>query len=284
MDAIRVAALLTSFVACPGDQADGIAFNEQITVFAPTQRLADDILDRASKLRVQTANDWLDAPLSPDEGTVTIRVIDSETASKARTSRIVNSGRTYFLMWITAPREDVFSFLPHEMCHVILGARFGDDLPAWVDEAIACLQENSGWQANRRQTLKSAINNGTWPEARVLLNANHIPPSDRVTYAFVTSLAEFLLEQGDKKTLLNFASCGKRVGWDTAASRYYEFKDLNALEFAWRRSVPNGSGTARTPQAVAASANRTTGAPKSSPGTDPTPARIQVQVRRLLVQ
>ena len=64
-----------------------------------------------------------------------------------------------------------------------------------------------------------------------------IRPTNADAYAAATSLVQFLLEKGDRQTLLSFVEDAIQDGWTASLKRHYEFQSVQLLQDAWQQWV-----------------------------------------------
>ena len=134
--------------------------------------------------------------------------------------------------------------LPHELGHIIFREEVGFDkeLPLWLDEGIAVLQEK-----DRKRYLavarEMAREGGYAPldELSKIRSYEQISPLN--FYAESASLVEFLLREFGGDRFVTFCRRLRDRGeWEEALRKTYKFEDLKALEEAWVRWLVSGSG------------------------------------------
>ncbi|MEA3561000.1 MAG: peptidase MA family metallohydrolase [Candidatus Omnitrophota bacterium] len=137
----------------------------------------------------------------------------------------------------TYVREDEFfdHVLPHEMGHIIFREVIGFDkqLPLWIDEAVALLQEK-----DREKYLTAArgmVKDKSYlsfKELSGIKDYGSLRPF--IFYSESASIIEFLLEEFGREKFVSF--CRRlRDGqdWEQALLRAYRFESLEELEKAW---------------------------------------------------
>jgi hypothetical protein len=134
--------------------------------------------------------------------------------------------------------EFLETILPHEMAHLVFRefAGYETQLPLWLDEGIASLQE----EKNRKSHLLIAT---------VLVRSNVFIPLQKLTnirreglvmpgvfYAEAAALIEFLLEKYGREKFVDY--CRKlrdNNSWQSALKDIYKFKDLSEMNDKWIR-------------------------------------------------
>ena len=216
-------------------EAAGSALSRNFNVLAPDEGLAYAVLRQAETFRHQIANEWLGEDLPTGAGPAMITVTESRDEDSGLTWPIDNSQRKYHKVWLRTSRElAVGSTLRHEIVHVVFATRFPDRLPVWVEEGIAGLSDDPERAQIRQRRIAELAHSGDWPRLETLLEGRRIAPSQQTSYSISTSLVEFLLSRGGKRTLLRFATTGKKDGWATAVNRYYGLRNLGHLEAEWQ--------------------------------------------------
>ena len=240
--------ITTAFSPCV--QGAGTARSENFSVSAPTQETAEAILARAEALRKEIALQWLGEELKPGDGRTMLTVIDEPSEDRGLTWPIDCAERRYHQVWLWGPSQALSeTTMRHEMTHVVFATRFGDRLPAWVNEGIASLSDDPQRKAIGSRIVREMAQTGRWPSLALLFSQSSLPSSDQGLYAASTSLVEFLLGRADRTTLLRFALSGKAESWESALQKHYGFRSPSELEQAWQSWVVQqvGIDSARQP-------------------------------------
>ena len=58
-----------------------------------------------------------------------------------------------------------------------------------------------------------------------------------IAFATASSLTEFLLTRGDKRTLLEFGQYANESGWAAALRKYYQIASPAELQRSWQRWI-----------------------------------------------
>ena len=128
------------------------------------------------------------------------------------------------------------NILPHEMGHLIFREFVGykTQLPLWLDEGIACLQEKKHLQ-ERLSISQGLVISGFFIPIRKL---NEIKQSEMVMpiifYAEAASIMDFLLEKYGKDKFIDFCRYLRDTkDWRQALLKVYGFEDLDQMNIAW---------------------------------------------------
>jgi hypothetical protein len=223
-------------------QGAGMAFDENFTVSAPDQPLADEVLAAAGAFRKEVAQTWFGAELPPGAGRAMIHVRLAEADDSAFTWAADSPNRKLHMVSLVTPRRAAAgATLRHEIVHVVLAARFPDRLPAWIEEGIAGRYDDPPRTDARRRIIRGWVLSGNWPDLERVFALETIAAHEHAAYSAAASVTEYLLSCGGKEKLLRFAVSGKGDGWDQALRRHYGLGSVHDLETAWRAWVSRPS-------------------------------------------
>jgi len=240
-----IVCLLLVIVFSPAIRADDAAgkpirskAGSNFLVSAPTDELAQAVLNRAEQLRRDIAREWLGRELPPSVGHTVVDVFVSVDQERALTSPSRDLRRPTFMMWLTtSPEGAVGPLLAHEVTHVVLLSRYPGRVPPWVDEGIACRYDDDESKAIRRDLIAWYRDTGNWPSLADTLRSEEISRWDHGSFAVSESLVEFLLARGKKEQLLACTADAHERGWDAALRSHYSLDGIPALEKAWQAWV-----------------------------------------------
>lgn len=136
--------------------------------------------------------------------------------------------------------EYLSAALPHELTHVILKDRFSTNvLPRWADEGIAILADTRAKQGRHFKDLQDSMAGRSTFNVASLLVMDEYPRSDRfgAFYGQSASLAEFLVNQKNPATFIEFIEQAGSDGYDKALQQCYGISGLAELDRQWRRHV-----------------------------------------------
>ena len=139
------------------------------------------------------------------------------------------------------------TLLPHELGHIIFRELIGyrSNIPIWLDEGVACYQEQSRrWGA--KEKVKKAMDENKFINLDKL---NSLKPHDLTDkevvdlfYSESVSIITFLIERYGKyrfKTFMRSLKEAKDVN-SALNSTYYNLKNLDDLGKAWEKYIKEG--------------------------------------------
>jgi len=227
-----ICVLAACLVFAPGVKGE-IVSTKNFFVVAPDELLAAEVLREAELLRKHIALAYLGKELPAGVGQTIISVELSDTEDRATFWPVDHPLRKRHRLWLTTSRESATGpKLAHEITHLVLRVRYGDQLPAWVDEGFASMQDGPERVAIRERILQDASFVRRWPIAEVIARRDRISAHDQDAYAAAASLTRFLVARSDAPQTLEFASQGAKLGWDQAARTSYGMS-LSELESGW---------------------------------------------------
>lgn len=123
------------------------------------------------------------------------------------------------------------TLMPHEMGHLIFREYIGfkAQLPLWLDEGVACLQESSSHR--RVESLKKIAGGDSFITIENLsrMNIQDIK-NPAIFYAEATACVDFLLERYGKEKFVDFCrQIRDNTYWFDALKKVYDFKDLTEM-------------------------------------------------------
>jgi len=216
-------------------EASGLVRSDNFVVGGPNEEIARAVLNRAEELRREIAIRWLGEELPPSVGPTIIHVQISESEEVNLAWVIDDRRRNYHTVWLkTTEKQATGGALAHELCHAILATRFPDPIPAWINEGIACQQDDEGRKTTRRRIINWYAKTGNWPSLPKLFIQKQLDTLDQASYATAESLVSFLLTRGNREKLLSCLIESKKVGWAEALHITYHINSVDELETAWR--------------------------------------------------
>lgn len=236
LKALALALLLnTAALAETPNDTWGMARSENFVVNGPSREFAAEVLSQAELYRRELALAWLGEELPTGQGPAIIHVRVSDEKDEASTWPMDSEKREHHLVWITSSADLALgSTLAHEMTHVVLATRYGDDFPVWANEGIAGICDDTATKRIRAGLLRNFARRRTWPQVAEVLRSKNISPADQQSYTVSVSLTRYLLSRGDKAQFLRFATDGQHAGWDQAAKSVYGFASVKELATAWQ--------------------------------------------------
>jgi hypothetical protein len=226
--------------------ASEFARSANFIVLADDADLAAEVLVQAERYRRQIAEEWLGEALPDGIGAAMINVRISAIEDSGLTwATDPASARRYHRVWLTTSSPQATgAVLKHELTHVVLATWMPQRLPPWAEEGAASRYDDASRVAQRRRALEWFARSGNWPRLIHVLEDDTIAADDLASYAVAASLSEFLLQRGDKATLLRFAAAGRRLGWDETLRTHYRIEDVDALQLAWQAHLSEQAASA----------------------------------------
>jgi hypothetical protein len=220
------------------------ARNANFVVLADDPALAAEVLERAEQYRREIAREWLPEALPDGIGAAMINVRIAPATDEALTWPTDSaSSRRFHRVWLTTSREHATGpVLKHELVHVVLATWLPEPLAPWADEGIACRYDDAARIEQRRRTVQWFVRSGNFPRLLHVLEEETITADELASYAIAGSLADFLIERGDRATLLQFAVDGRRRGWDAALQTHYRLNSVDDLQSAWQSWLRGQTG------------------------------------------
>jgi len=159
-----------------------------------------------------------------------LEMTDAKSWSKGKVHVIKKEIATF------AKNEQFLNYvLPHEMGHIIFreAVGFDTDLPLWIDEGIAILQEKD------REKYLLAVRTFIKQKSFIPLNElseirAYVGSFPYIFYSESASIMDFFLKKFNKKKFVSFChSIRDGTEWKDALLKTYKFESLEELEQAW---------------------------------------------------
>ena len=125
------------------------------------------------------------------------------------------------------------SVLPHEVNHTIFACYFRRPLPRWADEGAASLIEHESERRRLKKLHEQVMNTNRKIPLKRLLPMREYPTDQQqvlTLYAEGYSLADYLIQHGDRRRYLQFLSQSLHDGWERALRDHYGYEKIEALE------------------------------------------------------
>jgi hypothetical protein len=209
-------------------------------VEAPTTSMAQEVSQKAEKLRKELAQAWLGKEMKAWNDPLPIDVKITGGAPGGYSSfSFDDAGRvSRQRMQVEGSLERIINgVLPHEMTHVLFAHHFGKQPPRWADEGGAILGEDKTMWAKHDQGLFQVLDTPNRRLALGRLFGSDYTPDLQAFYAEAASVSRFLVSKADRATFLAFVNQGMRDGWDAAVKQHYRFRNVDELEVAWLQQV-----------------------------------------------
>jgi hypothetical protein len=210
-------------------------------VTAATDAVARGVAAAAEEARSSFAHQWLGGDLPVWDKPVQIFVEERDYGGDGKVVYDRYRGRIENVrITVRGPLDRIVEYLlPHEVAHVVLAVSLRHPLPRWVDEGVALLSESQTQRTRQHLTVAQMLSSETLMPLNELFLVEEYPQDYRQLvcfYASSYSLTEFLVSQGGRQRLLEFARDGGRIGWEASLVRHYG-GSFDELEAAWRERI-----------------------------------------------
>lgn len=141
-------------------------------------------------------------------------------------------------------RRLALSALPHELTHVVLADRFGQQaLPRWADEGIATLADSAEKQRLHLVDLQRGMASGQTLRLTELLFATEYPAAHQraIYYGSSLALVRYLSTLDRAERVLDFVEKSMHSGHRAALKEVYGLDSLAQLEQGWREHLAQTS-------------------------------------------
>jgi hypothetical protein len=224
---------------------------DNFIVTAPSQQIAKQIGEAAEKYREEKALIWLGHSMPRWQRACPLNVTVTLGSPGGATSFIFDEGRILRQnMEIQGPLDRLLaSVLPHEMTHSVFAHYFRQPVPRWADEGGSVLSEDAPEHKRHDRLVRQILNQRRGIPLSRLFGLKDYPKDLQALYAQGFSVAQFLVRKRDRPTFLAFVAHGMKKDWDSAAQKFYKYKNVEKLERAWRNYLKK---TKVKPRALAA--------------------------------
>ena len=209
-------------------------------VEAPTDEAAERVAQSAERLRKAEAKKWLGKELADWSELCPVEVVLSKRVGGRADLKFVG-GRVEQTLRVEGTLPLILNnVLPHEMTHIIIANHFHCQVPRWADEGMAILAEDRLIQGRHESRLRKEEAKADGEVSLRRLFTRHEYPAPEtldVFYAQSFGVTRFLVKASGRQEFLDFLSDGMNSGWDDAAQTHYGYRDLEAMEKAWRKDV-----------------------------------------------
>lgn len=222
-------------------------------VTAPTDELARHVGEAAEEYRKDLAVEWVGQELPRWSAPCPINVRVGNMGAGGATTFNFDRGEVFgWNMNIQGTEERILdSVLPHEISHTIFACFFRRPLPRWADEGAASLIEHDSERYRLKKLTQQVMGTTQMIPLRRLLAMTEYPQNMQqvlTLYAQGYSLADYLIQKGDKARYLKFLESAEQQGWDTALHRHFGYRKVEELEKDWKDWVLAGSPAISLPE------------------------------------
>ena len=130
--------------------------------------------------------------------------------------------------------------LPHELTHVVLADRFGDQpLPRWADEGIAMLSESPEKHRERLASLQKIVAGRSHYRMFDLVKTERLPSAQLrdAFYAQSVALVSLLIQKSTPAKFVDFLATSDSAGIDQALREHYRIDGFVGLQHEWDQWV-----------------------------------------------
>jgi hypothetical protein len=215
---------------------------ENFVVDAPTKQIAEQVGQYAEQYRREKAKQWLGQEMPTWGVPCPVKVTVTNSGSGGATTFAFDRGQILSQdMHIEGTLDRLLaSVLPHEITHTVFAYAFRTPVPRWADEGGSVLSEDEQERARHDQLVRSILRTpGRAIPLRRLFTITKYPPDVMVLYAEGYSVTNFLVASNDRKTFLDFVAAGMNGDWDTAARKFYGYKNVEDMEKGWLAFLQN---------------------------------------------
>jgi hypothetical protein len=207
-------------------------------VEAPTPQIAEQVGQWAEYYRKDKANQWIGREMPAWSEPCPLRVNVTQSGAGGATTFDFRGNYVWQRMHIEGPLDRLLaSVLPHEITHTVFAHYFRRPVPRWADEGGAVLSEDDQERTQHDLMVRRILNAGKAIPLARLFGLTEYPHDVGALYAEGFSVANFLVDNSNRKTFLDFVAYGMTYGWDGAAQTYFRYTNVNQLEQAWIDSL-----------------------------------------------
>jgi hypothetical protein len=235
--------LLATMMVCatPAHAGQGSYASANFVVTAASDAIARGVAAAAEDARSRFADQWLDGDLPAWDKPVQITVEERDFGGDGSVTYDRFRGRVENVrIVVRGPLDRIVEYLlPHEVAHVVLAVSLRHPLPRWIDEGVALLSEPQSQRTRQHKTVVQMLSSESLMPLHEIFGIEEYPDDHRKLvcfYASSYSLTEYLVAQGGRQRLLQFARDGGRIGWEASLVRHYG-GSLDELEAAWRQRI-----------------------------------------------
>jgi hypothetical protein len=243
-DALRVSLFILAFwglAAYPKEVFTAKSAN--FTVEAPDRELANDIANKAETLRAEFSKRWFGESFRRWYSPCPISVVLDKSSGSGTTNYTFDRGEVgEWKMQISGTREGLLeNVVPHEVSHAVMATYYRKPIPRWADEGFASRVESQSERSRLYNSLLKILKDNRAIAFGSLFAMVDYPEDKVPLYAEGFTLTTMLIEAHDEGHFLNFLSDGITGGdWSSSVSEYYGYRNLDALELAWKERLKAG--------------------------------------------
>ncbi len=229
-------AVLYSVLICVATSSTGANFNSaNFSVSAQDPDFAKQVAEAAEIYRKELAIAWTGKEMPRWSSRCPIQVKAGQLGAGGATTFQFDRGEVYgWNMQVQGTEERILdSVLPHEINHTVFACYFRRPLPRWADEGAASLIEHESERGRLKKIHEQVMNSNKKIPLKKLLGMKDYPSDQQqvlTLYAEGYSLADFLIQQSDRRKYLRFLSQAFTDGWERALREQYGYERIELLE------------------------------------------------------
>lgn len=229
-------AVLYSVLVCVTASSTAANFNTpNFSVSAQDPAFAKQVGEAAEVYRKELAIAWTGKEMPRWSTRCPIQVKAGQLGAGGATTFQFDRGEVYgWNMQVQGTEERILdSVLPHEINHTVFACYFRRPLPRWADEGAASLIEHESERGRLKKIHEQVMNSNKKIPLKKLLGMKEYPSDQQqvlTLYAEGYSLADFLIQQSDRRKYLRLLSQAFTDGWERALRDQYGYEKIEHLE------------------------------------------------------
>lgn len=249
-------AVLCSFLLCVATSTTGASFSSpNFAVTAQDPDFAKQVAEAAEVYRKELAVAWTGKEMPRWSTRCPIQVKAGQLGAGGATTFQFDRGEVYgWSMQVQGTEERILdSVLPHEINHTVFACYFRRPLPRWADEGAASLIEHESERRRLKKLHEQVMDTNKKIPLKKLLTMKDYPTDQQqvlTLYAEGYSLADFLIQQSDRRKYLQFLSQSFTDGWERALRDHYGYEKVEHLERDLDQWIVAGSPELTSPAGI----------------------------------
>lgn len=249
MDAVLCSILVWVSASTMGANVNSTNFS----VTAQDPAFAKQVAEAAEIYRKELAIAWTGKEMPRWSSRCPIQVKAGHLGASGATTFQFDRGEVYgWRMEVQGTEERILdSVLPHEINHTVFACYFRRPLPRWADEGAASLIEHESERGRLKKIHEQVMSTNKKIPLKKLLAMKDYPSDQQqvlTLYAEGYSLADFLIQQSDRRKYLQFLSQAFADGWERALRDQYGYERIDLLEKELEQWILAGSPDLNTPE------------------------------------
>lgn len=246
-------AVLCSLLVCVAVSTTGaVHTTANFVVTAQDPSFAKQVGEAAEVYRKELSIAWTGKEMPRWGSRCPIQVKAGQMGAGGATTFQFDRGEVYgWNMQVQGTEERILdSVLPHEINHTVFACYFRRPLPRWADEGAASLIEHESERGRLKKLHEQVMNTNKKIPLKKLLAMKEYPTDQQqvlTLYAEGYSLADFLIQQSDRRKYLQFLTQSFTDGWERALRDHYGYEKIEHLERELDQWIVAGSPELMSP-------------------------------------